>query len=217
MSLIVHVDSGNFTLDLTGTVDTDDLPSSDDFQPISSSISATGTSSNASPTSGAGSPGLANVGGQPPLKTFEKLIVAHAIMSTMGFLILLPLGGIIARWGRTFSDKWFYYHWKVQVLFGIPVVVIGWALGPLSVAEEGVKHANDAHKVCGHFPRLYSRTSLLRMMLIDLWYNFIPIIYHAALPRDICSFPKTSVSRAAPSTKLRSCGVGYFTYRPCFL
>lgn len=150
MSLLVHVDSGNFTLDLSGTVDTDSLPSSSEAQtPLPPPSTSTGASTGASPapTSGSGGTGDVDNGGKQPFQTFEKLIIAHAVMATVGFLILLPLGGIIARWGRTFTEKWFYYHWKIQVIFSIPIVVIGWALGPLAVAEEGVKHANDAHKV----------------------------------------------------------------------
>lgn len=150
LSLLQHVDAGTFTLNLSGTVDTDSLPSSGDVQtPLPPPSTSTGVSAGASSTPTLGSGGTGNVddGGKQPFQTFEKLIVAHAVMATVGFLILLPLGGIIARWGRTFTEKWFYYHWKIQVIFSIPIVVIGWALGPLAVAEEGVKHANDAHKV----------------------------------------------------------------------
>lgn len=52
-----------------------------------------------------------------PLLPFEKYIVAHALISMLGFLVFLPLGALTARWVRTFSPVWFTLHWIIQ--FGI--------------------------------------------------------------------------------------------------
>ena len=53
-----------------------------------------------------------------PLLQFEKYIVAHAIMMVIGFLFLLPLGAIVARWTRTYSRAWFTLHWVLQFALG---------------------------------------------------------------------------------------------------
>lgn len=140
-NLAMHQQSGIFTLNLSNQLDADDLPSASQANfgspepPSQSTPSPTGSSSDP------------QVIGSPPFKTFEKLIVAHAVIVTMGFLVILPTGAMVARWGRMVSDKWFYYHWFIQVVISIPVVVIGWTLGPLAVAEQGAKHADDSHKV----------------------------------------------------------------------
>ncbi len=53
-----------------------------------------------------------------PLLPFEKYIVAHAIFCVIGFLGLLPLGALLARYTRTFSPKWYTAHWIVQFAIG---------------------------------------------------------------------------------------------------
>ncbi|KLO18557.1 hypothetical protein SCHPADRAFT_113148 [Schizopora paradoxa] len=144
-NLAIHQQSGATTLNLQGQLDADDLPSASqaNFGSPEPPSQPTGLPS---PT---GSPSDSQVTGSPPFKTFEKLIVAHAVIVTMGFLVILPTGAMVARWGRMVSDKWFYYHWFIQVVISIPIVVIGWTLGPLAVAEQGAKHADDSHKAIG--------------------------------------------------------------------
>ena len=73
--------------------------------------------------------------------------MAHAVLSAAGFLILLPLGALVARWGRVFTPKWFAAHWFLNVVLGIPLICIGWALGPLAVAQQGLEHVVTAHQV----------------------------------------------------------------------
>lgn len=137
-NLAFHLDAGNFTLDLTGTINPAELPGAN---PTATLALPTGTSTS---TPGQSQPTSIDA---LPLQTFEKLIIVHAVLSVTGFLVLLPVGSLIARWGRTISENWFYYHWTTQVILSIPVIVVGWALGPLSVAVQGTVHANDAHKV----------------------------------------------------------------------
>lgn len=141
-TLLQHLDAQAFTLDLSKELDLDDLnPSSTAtvFNP-----SQTGAPS---PSDGLGSEDTSP--GEPPLETFEKLIIGHAVMTVVGFLIALPFGAIMARWGRTFTSNWFKFHWRTQVVVSIPMVMIGWTLGPLAIADQGGIHANDAHKVSG--------------------------------------------------------------------
>lgn len=139
--LPIHLQSGTFSLNLSKQFDVDQLPSQSQAQ-FGSPVPPTLPTNSPSPSSSA-----SQAIGSPPFKTFEKLIVAHAVIVVTGFLVILPAGAMVARWGRTISDKWFHYHWFIQVVISIPVVVIGWTLGPLSVAEQGAKHADDAHKV----------------------------------------------------------------------
>ncbi|EMD33767.1 hypothetical protein CERSUDRAFT_87110 [Gelatoporia subvermispora B] len=86
----------------------------------------------------------------PPLLPYQKLIVAHAILCVIGFLGLLPLGAILARWARTFTSTWFQGHWIVQFLLALPVIVAGVGLGIGAVSKQlGAKHLDDDHKRWG--------------------------------------------------------------------
>ena len=63
---------------------------------------------------------IANSGGVVvlPLQSFQKMIIAHAVLCVIGFLILLPAGAILARYARTFTNMWFHGHWVFQFAFG---------------------------------------------------------------------------------------------------
>lgn len=60
----------------------------------------------------------------PPLFPFEKYIVAHALMMIIGFLFLLPIGAIVARWMRTYNGFWFKLHWIIQFCLGTLLLLV---------------------------------------------------------------------------------------------
>jgi hypothetical protein len=76
-------------------------------------LSLTGSGSNSS--SGSGSSGGSGAG---PLTKTDKMLIAHAVLCGVGFLVVLPLGAILARLARTFFGKWFTVHWIVQFAIG---------------------------------------------------------------------------------------------------
>ncbi|TDL27428.1 hypothetical protein BD410DRAFT_714470 [Rickenella mellea] len=148
--LIQHEDSGAFHLNLLGELDdsvTTSGPTATGLPPSASSTTSSSTTTSATPTSSSDPEHGPDDG--KPLTKYDKLIIGHAILSVIGFLFILPLGALVARWGRTFTTRWFNYHWISQVVFSIPVVIVGWALGPLAVAGQGKGHVNDAHKILG--------------------------------------------------------------------
>jgi len=54
-------------------------------------------------------------------------LVAHATISSLGFLIFLPIGVLIARY-RTTNPFWFKLHYFTQVFAGT-LIIAGFALG----------------------------------------------------------------------------------------
>ena len=80
-----------------------------------------------------------------PLSPVENLAKTHAILCGTGFLVLLPLGALIGRYGRNFtrqyvndpfsfslqltSYSWFWTHTIFQLLFAGPVIFAGFAEG----------------------------------------------------------------------------------------
>ena len=95
-----HIESAATTLDLS--------------QPISSGNGTADPASDPNASSGASS---------QPLLPFQKMIVAHAILCTVGFLILLPAGALLARYARTFTGAWFKGHWIFQFALGMAMIV----------------------------------------------------------------------------------------------
>ncbi|KAJ7063110.1 hypothetical protein C8F01DRAFT_1131558 [Mycena amicta] len=79
---------------------------------------------------------------------YEKA-VWHGILVSVGFLLLLPGASLIARWGRTFTPRWFKVHRALNFYIALPVIAVGWALGPLAVFDRQATHFADAHQICG--------------------------------------------------------------------
>jgi len=84
-----------------------------------------------------------------PLLKYQRLIVAHAVLCTVGFLGILPLGALVGRYLRTVTTTWLKAHWIIQFFVAGPIIVAGFALGVQSVQEAGSGHLNDRHKQCG--------------------------------------------------------------------
>ncbi|PPR00842.1 hypothetical protein CVT26_012477 [Gymnopilus dilepis] len=78
-----------------------------------------------------------------PLSDLEVRARNHAILCTIGFLIILPIGVLIARW--------FWAHWIVQLLIAGPIIGYGWALGYMTTASlsDDIGHFADPHEKVG--------------------------------------------------------------------
>lgn len=85
----------------------------------------------------------------PALLPYQKALMAHAILSGIGFLIVLPTGALIGRWARTFTTSWFKAHWIVQAGLGIPIVFTGWFMAVVGIIKKEGRHFDDTHKVVG--------------------------------------------------------------------
>lgn len=92
---------------------------------LSGSSSSSGSSNSSDSGSGGGNDSSAVV---LPWLNYQKLIVAHAALSSIGFLVLLPLGGLLARWARTFvpGTVWFNGHWIINFGLGTcyPIICV---------------------------------------------------------------------------------------------
>lgn len=95
---------------------------------------------------GTGSAGGGSV--DVPLQPYQKMIVAHAILCVVGFLGLLPAGVLIARYSRTFTNKWFFGHWVFQLVLAGPIIIAGFACGISAVHTSGNK-VKDTHMDLG--------------------------------------------------------------------
>ncbi|KAJ8518574.1 hypothetical protein ONZ45_g4386 [Pleurotus djamor] len=83
------------------------------------------------------------------LQPQEVLARNHALLCSIGYLVLLPLGTLFARYSRTFTNKWFYGHATWQLIFGGPVIFAGWALGTQIHNELGYTTMVTPHSKIG--------------------------------------------------------------------
>lgn len=130
----MHIDSGPTQLNLAG------------------SLSGNSSTSDAAP--------VLNL----PYQYYQKLIIAHAVLVSLGFLILLPLGAILARYLRTFSPKWFFGHWIAQLGLGeesrfclVCVIVTSW-LANLIVMQLDLLFLPDSSSALKRSKRLVHRS-----------------------------------------------------------
>ncbi|KAF9010275.1 hypothetical protein BDQ17DRAFT_1274103 [Cyathus striatus] len=86
---------------------------------------------------------------RPRLSELEKRAEHHAILCTVGFLILLPVGALVARYTRTLTNKWFYAHWIIQFIIAAPVILAGWSMGYMTSTELEQGHFVDPHQKIG--------------------------------------------------------------------
>ena len=78
----------------------------------------------------------------------------HALLCSIGFLFVLPVGALLARWLRKFNPHWFRAHWITQLVLGGPTIVAGWALAVIAVTQKNGAHFDDTHKVGDESARL---------------------------------------------------------------
>ncbi|EKM55724.1 uncharacterized protein PHACADRAFT_144439 [Phanerochaete carnosa HHB-10118-sp] len=133
-----HLDAGTFSLDLISSTPTNS-PSS------SHSSTSSSTSSSSGPVSPSAVPAMSSSSEQ----SHQTILVAHAVLSFLGFSVFLPLAAVLARWGRTLSNYWYRAHWLVVAMFGLPTMLPGWVLGPVLVSRQRHKHVVNEHQIVG--------------------------------------------------------------------
>ncbi|KAH9483737.1 Cytochrome b561 and DOMON domain-containing protein [Psilocybe cubensis] len=84
-------------------------------------------------------------------KRVEKLMILHGFLVSFGFLVLLPAGSLIARWGRSFTPRWFKLHRLSNMYIALPVITLGVLLGPAIVySKESFRiHFANGHEIYG--------------------------------------------------------------------
>ena len=82
------------------------------------------------------------------------MVIAHGIICVIGFLFLLPLGALVARYFRTSTTVWFKAHQTIQSFVAGPIIIIGFALGVAVVSDIGGSHFDSTHTVRHELPPL---------------------------------------------------------------
>ena len=115
-----HVSQGRLSLNLANTI-TQTTP---------------GTTPNSGSNGNSGnSPSSGSNANTEPLTSRERMLVAHGIVLTVGFLAFLPFGSLLARYMRTFSHHWFRGHMILQGVVAGPLIIAGFALANSDSSE----------------------------------------------------------------------------------
>jgi len=99
-----------------------------------------------------------------PLSEYEKRVRDHALLATIAFMILLPIGVLIPRYWRTFSNRWWWLHWVINLFFSAPIAYAALAMGVS--ANHLSLYPIDHHKRVGYaIFTLYSLQLLLGIFI----------------------------------------------------
>lgn len=141
--IVEHDDDGTLTMNMANP-----LPDSID--------GPTPTGDATPPPSVTLSPGYGNVNVE--LTRSQKIFIAHGVLLTVAFMVILPLGVLQVRLLRTFvpGKLWFGAHWILQWPVTTVLIVVGVALGVSEVSRIHAGHLNTAHKASGSSTRLYA-------------------------------------------------------------
>ncbi|CAG8487244.1 10893_t:CDS:2 [Cetraspora pellucida] len=91
---------------------------------------------------------LANMGVESSsgtLSTYDKLVISHAIIMFMAWMVFLPAAVFVARFARILSF-WVNLHRGIQVFLVVPLVIAGNAVAYIAA---GGYQASDPHKILG--------------------------------------------------------------------
>jgi len=109
-----------------------------------------------------------------PLTPFEEKARIHAHIAFFAFIVALPLGMIIARYLRTFTNSWFWPHAIVNFVMTGPLVFLAFAWGYQTTTTSGLPHFTDPHQKVG--------LALLIMYLIQvflgIFIHFVKLPFH---------------------------------------
>jgi len=119
-----------------------------------------------------------------PLNFIDKRIRTHALLSSIGFIILLPFGVLVARYLRTFFRGWFYAHALIQFVIAGPVIIAGWVFGYRSTAILNTG---------GNWSDIHKRTGLA-LLILYLFQVFGGMIIH------VFKTPRLMSGRRPPQT-----------------
>ncbi|KAH9962052.1 hypothetical protein BJV74DRAFT_871461 [Russula compacta] len=83
----------------------------------------------------------------PPLSEYEKRVRDHALLASIAFLIIIPLGVLLPRYLRTFTNRWWWAHWIINLLISAPLIYASMAM---AVRANHITHFPiDHHKRVG--------------------------------------------------------------------
>ena len=174
---------------------------------LSGSLSSTASGSYPSATNGN------SYGGGTSMNKVDRILIAHGIFCVIGFLFLLPLGALVARYFRTSTSSWFKAHRVIQGFVAGPVIIVGFALGVSSIVEDGGDHFDSTHTVRHKIARSCLYVSEPRLSDLDSRFSFSTSLKSSSATSSTRSSPNPPSNAAHHKTTstqfLESLPLGY--------
>ncbi|KAF8265349.1 hypothetical protein EI94DRAFT_1736019 [Lactarius quietus] len=83
------------------------------------------------------------------LSEYEKRVRDHGLLAGIAFLVLIPVGVLIPRYLRTFTNRWWWGHWITNFIVAGPLIIAAWVMG--HKAHKMTDSPMDHHKRIGFF------------------------------------------------------------------
>lgn len=148
-SISMHANDGKFTLDFS-TAYTGESPAVPDgvtALPAYAGSAASTSNTTSTPTSSSGS-GASSGGHIRALDMMQnRLFITHMVFMLLGWLVLVPAGILLARFGRTFFT-WFPYH-RGLMLAAVVSVTIAFFVAVAAVGKLSGNHFANRHERLG--------------------------------------------------------------------
>ncbi|TRM59146.1 hypothetical protein BD626DRAFT_509265 [Schizophyllum amplum] len=77
------------------------------------------------------------------------LLAIHGAFMLLAFGVLLPIGALVARLGRTQTRNWIVGHKALQAYAGAPAILLGLVAAAAGVSSRGAEHVHDRHQAFG--------------------------------------------------------------------
>ncbi|KAH9962075.1 hypothetical protein BGW80DRAFT_1356681 [Lactifluus volemus] len=96
---------------------------------------------------------------------------------SISFLILIPIGVLIPRYLRTFTNRWWWAHWIINFLITSPLIFAAWGLA--------VRARHLSHLPMDHHTRVgYAIISLyIAQILLGAFIHFVRVPFLFVLHR----------------------------------
>ncbi|KAI0291142.1 hypothetical protein BC826DRAFT_970123 [Russula brevipes] len=108
----------------------------------------------------------------------------HALLAGTAFLVVIPLGVLVPRYLRTFTNQWFWAHLIINFLIACPLVFACWGMAVQIDEEDGpLDHHKPIHSagLVGH------NYSCLRAPFLSIAHRSLQNYLHAVLGLAILS------------------------------
>ena len=173
------------------------------------------------------------------LNEYEKKVRNHALLAGIAFLVVVPIGVLIPRYLRTFTNRsvhllyhsrtrprrhsyplsarrrWWWAHWIINFVVAGALLIASWS--EASDANSLSGFPSDDHKVCfSHilFARSYHDFTITRHQT-DFWICCLRTVHCSDRGRRVHSFYSHSLPLRRPPTATELYPCAYRTYHPC--
>ncbi|KAI9510105.1 hypothetical protein F5148DRAFT_1182489 [Russula earlei] len=111
-----------------------------------------------------------------PFSVYEERARAHGILASVAFLIIVPLGVLIPRYLRTFSNRWWWAHWLINLLVAAPLIFAAWAMAK---SARSISHLPTNHHSVGR--TIFGLYIVQFLFGAVIHFVRVPIILHVGL------------------------------------